>query len=138
MSKPNKLRLHIDTATASAYKFALHEPAPNDFEDTHSAHLDELNFYSEDLGDDVLLTVSEQSIQSTIRSLGDRMYELTFKGEVTVTLNEEEHNMLRQAIDERGIDYSLYLACSKTEEELWSGDDWEFIENSNLKPIVIA
>jgi hypothetical protein len=51
------------------------------------------------------------------------MYELTFKGEVTVTINEEENQMLRQAIDERGVDYSLYLECSKTEGELWSDDD---------------
>jgi len=134
---PINVRLHLDTATATAYTFLLHEHAPTDFTGTYAAHLDELNFYSKTLGDDVLLRVCAQSIASHIRSLGNQMYELTFKGEVTVTLNEEENQLLRLAIDEDGIDYSLYLESSKTKRELWSGDDWDFIENSNLKTLII-
>jgi hypothetical protein len=56
-----------------------------------------------------------------------------YSGSIELEVPDALMPALRQANREKGLDYSLELCATSTGQRLASGDDWEFLENVNVR-----
>ena len=125
------VRARIEVPPGRGYVLLLNEEPGTGFPKSFSVVIDELNFY--DGNDDILLAVTSQQVEGLIQPLGPvGEFEVSFSGEVEFALADEHRGVFEQRNNEAGVDYTLYLS-STDGTELWSGDDWEFVENRNMK-----
>ena len=126
-----KVAAEILVAPGRGYVLRLHAAAPPGFPDDFRVVLEELSYY--DGNDDVLLVVEAAELSGRITGLnGPRDYEVSFAGTLNFALADGQLGTFLELNSERGVDYTLFLASKDGAVELWSGDDWEFIENRNV------
>ena len=90
--------------------------------------------------DDQIIVVEDASIEGDISKVDDDNYEGTFNDDFYIEISDEKFEDFIESNNNQGIDYSIYLSSTGEEIELYSDEDWEFIENSsielfNIKPI---
>ena len=49
------------------------------------------------------------------------------------TIQDEKFEDFIESNNTQGIDYCIFLSSIEKEIELYSDDDWEFVENSNIE-----
>ena len=82
--------------------------------------------------DDQIIVIEEASIESDMSRIDDS-FEATFNGDFYFEIQDEKFEDFIESNNTQGIDYCIYLASIEEEIELYSDDDWEFIENSNIE-----
>lgn len=129
-----KLSATITASSGRGYRLQLHEPPPTDFSSDFQVELEALSFYSEDEGDDVFMEVISQNLTTTLFPLpAPNAFEVRFSGSIELEVPDALMPALRQANRANGVDYSLELCATSTGQRLASGDDWEFLENVNVR-----
>ena len=77
--------------------------------------------------------MEDSSIESDISKIDDDSFEATFNGDFYFEIPDEKFEEFLESNNSQGIDYSIFLSSKEKEIELYSGDDWEFVENTNVE-----
>ena len=133
-----RIKASILVKKGKGYLFKLHESEPEGFPKKFQVIFEEFNYY--DGEDDQIIVVEDASIEGDISKVDDDNYEGTFNGDFYIEISDEKFEDFIESNNNQGIDYSIYLSSTGEEIELYSDEDWEFIENSsielfNIKPI---
>ena len=133
-----RIKASILVKKRKGYLFKLHESEPEGFPKKFQVIFEEFNYY--DWEDDQIIVVEDASIEGDISKVDDDNYEATFNGDFYFEISDEKFEDFIESNNNQGIDYSIYLSSTGEEIELYSDEDWEFIENSsielfNIKPI---
>ena len=115
----------------TSYIFRLYESEPEGFPNKFKVNFEEFNYY--DGEDDQIIVVEDSSIKSEISKIYDDNFEATFNGDFYFELSDEKFEEFIEINNSQGIDYSIYLSSLEEEIELYSDDDWEFVENTNVE-----
>ena len=126
-----KLKASILVKKGEGYIFKLNESEPEGFSKKFKVNFEEFNYY--DGENDQIILVDDASIESKISKINDNKYEATFKGDFYFEISENKFQDFIEINERQGIDYSIYLYSIEKEIELYSDEDWEFVENSNTK-----
>ena len=126
-----RLKASILVKKGEGYIFKLNESEPEGFSKKFKVNFEEFNYY--DGENDQIILVDEASIESEISKINDNNYEATFKGDFYFEISENKFQDFIEINERQGIDYSIYLYSIEKEIELYSDEDWEFVENSNTK-----
>ena len=111
--------------------FRLYESEPEGFPQKFKVIFEEFNYY--DGEDDQIIVVEDALIESEISKVDDDNYEATFNGDFYFEISDEKFEDFIESNNNQGIDYCIYLSSIEEEIELYSDDDWEFMENSNIE-----
>ena len=126
-----RIKASISVKKKEGYIFRLHESEPEGFPEKFKVIFEEFNYY--DGEDDQIVLVNDPVIESDIYKVDNDNYEATFKGDFYFEFPDEKFDDFIESNDTKGIDYSIYLSSIDKEIELYSDDDWEFVENSNIQ-----
>ena len=126
-----RLKASILVKKGEGYIFKLNESEPEGFSKKFKVNFEEFNYY--DGENDQIILVDDASIESEISKINDNNYEATFKGDFYFEISENKFQDFIEINERQGIDYSIYLYSIEKEIELYSDEDWEFVENSNTK-----
>ena len=126
-----KLKASILVKKGEGYIFKLNESEPEGFSKKFKVNFEEFNYY--DGENDQIILVDDASIESEISKINNNNYEATFKGDFYFEISENKFQDFIEINERQGIDYSIYLYSIEKEIELYSDEDWEFVENSNTK-----
>ena len=126
-----KIRASVIVEKGSGYVFKLHESEPEGFPNDFNLIVEEFNYY--DGEDDQILVVEESKIEGAIIKIDGDNYEAIFSGDFYFELSDEKVEELLEVNNNNGIDYTIYLSSINGKIELFSDDDWDFIENVNIK-----
>ena len=126
-----KVKASISIKKGEGYIFRLHESEPEGFPNKFKVNFEEFNYY--DGEDDQIIVVEDSSIKSEISKIYDDNFEATFNGDFYFELSDEKFEEFIEINNSQGIDYSIYLSSLEEEIELYSDDDWEFVENTNVE-----
>jgi len=126
-----RVKAAISVKRGEGYIFRLHESEPEGFPKKFKVNFEEFNYY--DGEDDQLIEVEDSSIESDISKIDDDNFEATFNGNFYFQISDEKFEEFFEINNSQGIDYSIYLSSVDEEIELYSDDDWEFVENANVK-----
>ena len=127
-----RVKASISVKKGEGYVFVLHESNPEGFPEKFKVNFEEFNYY--DGEDDQIIIVEDSSIESNVLKIDDINFEATFNGDFNFEIPNEKFEEFLESHNSQGIDYSIYLSSIGKEIELHSGDDWEFVENTNVKP----
>ena len=94
-------------------------------------NFEEFNYY--DGEDDQIIVVEDLSIESDISKINDDNFEATFNSDFYFEISDEKFEEFLEINNSQGIDYSIYLSSAEGEIELYSDDDWEIVENTNVE-----
>ena len=125
-----RIKANISVKKGEGYIFRLKESEPEGFPNKFKVNFEELNYY--DGEDDQIIVIEESSIESDISRIDD-CFEATFKGDFYFEISEEKFDDFIESNNTQGIDYCIFLSSIEKEIELYSDDDWEFVENSNIQ-----
>ena len=126
-----RLKASILVKKGEGYIFKLNESEPEGFSKKFKVNFEEFNYY--DGENDQIILVDDASIESEISKINNNNYEATFKGDFYFEISENKFQDFIEINERQGIDYSIYLYSIEKEIELYSDEDWEFVENSNTK-----
>ena len=126
-----KIRASVVVEKGIGYVFKLHDSEPEGFPNTFKVIFEEFNYY--DGEDDQIIVVEEPKIEGAILKIDGGNYEAIFSGDFYFELPDEKLEKLLEVNNNNGIDYTIYLSSINEQIELFSDDDWEFIENVNIK-----
>ena len=126
-----KIIASISVEKGSGYIFRLLESEPEEFLTDFNIIFEEFNYY--DGEDDQIILVEEPKIEGAISKIDGDNYEAIFSGDFYFELPDEKLEKLLEVNNNNGIDYTIYLSSINEKIELFSDDDWEFIENVNIK-----
>ena len=126
-----RIKASISVKKGKGYLFKLHESEPEGFTNKFKVIFEEFNYY--DGEDDQIIIVEDASIESDISKVDDDNYEATFNGDFYFEISDEKFEDFIESNNNQGIDYCISLSSIKEEIELYSDDDWEFMENSNIE-----
>ncbi len=126
-----RIKASISVKKKEGYIFMLHESEPVGFPEKFKVIFEEFNYY--DGEDDQLIEVEDSSIESDISKIDDDNFEATFNGDFYFEISDEKFEEFLEINNSHGIDYSIYLSSVEGEIELYSDDDWEFVENTNVE-----
>ena len=125
-----RVKASILVEKGEGYLFRLYESEPEGFTNKFKVIFEEFNYY--DGEDDQIIIVEDASIESDISKVNDN-YEATFNGDFCFEISDENFEDFIESNNNQGIDYCIYLSSIEEEIELYSDDDWEFMENSNIE-----
>ena len=126
-----RLKASISVKKGEGYIFRLHESEPKGFTKKFKVNFEEFNYY--DGEDDQIIVVEDSSIESDISKIDDENFEATFNGDFFFEISDEKFEEFVEFNNNQGIDYSINLSSIEEEIELYSDDDWEFVENTNVE-----
>ena len=126
-----RLKASILVKKGEGYIFKLNESEPKGFSKKFKVNFEEFNYY--DGENDQIILVDDASIESEISKINNNNYEATFKGDFYFEISENKFQDFIEINERQGIDYSIYLHSIEKDIELYSDEDWEFVENSNTK-----
>jgi len=126
-----RVKASISVEKGEGYLFRLYESEPEGFPQKFKVIFEEFNYY--DGEDDQIIVVEDALIESDISKVGDDNYEATFNGDFYFEISNEKFEDFIESNNNKGIDYCIYLSSIEKEIELYSDDDWEFMENSNIE-----
>ena len=126
-----RIKASISVKKGEGYIFRLHESEPEGFPKKFKVNFEEFNYY--DGEDDKIIIVEDSSIESDISKKDDDNFEATFKGDFYFEISDEKFEEFFEFNNSQGIDYTIYLSSAEEEIELYSDDDWEFVENTNVE-----
>ena len=126
-----KVKASISIKKGEGYIFRLHESEPEGFPNKFKVNFEEFNYY--DGEDDQIIVVEDSSIESDISKIDDDNFEATFNSDFYFEISDEKFEEFLEINSSQGIDYSIYLSSVEGEIELYSDDDWEFVENTNVE-----
>ena len=126
-----RIKASISVKKGKGYLFKLHESEPEGFTNKFKVIFEEFNYY--DGEDDQIIVVEDALIESDISKVDDDNYEATFNGDFYFEISDEKFEDFIESNNNQGIDYCISLSSIKEEIELYSDDDWEFMENSNIE-----
>ena len=126
-----RVKATISVEKGEGYLFRLYESEPEGFPQKFKVIFEEFNYY--DGEDDQIIIVEDASIESDISKVDDDNYEATFNGDFYFEISDEKFEDFIESNNNQGIDYCISLSSIKEEIELYSDDDWEFMENSNIE-----
>ena len=126
-----RVKASISVKEGEGYIFRLHESEPEGFPKKFKVNFEEFNYY--DGEDDQIIVVEDSSIESNISKIDDDNFEATFNGDFYFEISDENFEDFIESNNNQGIDYCIYLSSIEEEIELYSDDDWEFVENSNIE-----
>ena len=126
-----KVKASISLKKKEGYIFRLHESETEGFPEKFKVNFEEFNYY--DGEDDQIIVVEDSSIESDISKIDGDNFEATFNGDFYFEISDEKFEEFIEFNNSQGIDYSIYLSSVEEEIELYSGDDWEFVENTKVK-----
>ena len=125
-----RVKASISVEKGEGYLLRLYESEPKGFPNKFKVIFEEFNYY--DGEDDQIIIVEDASIASDISKVNDN-YEATFNGDFYFEISDENFEDFIESNNNQGIDYCIYLSSIEEEIELYSDDDWEFMENSNIE-----
>ena len=131
-----RVKASILVKKGEGYIFRLHDSEPEGFSKKFKVNFEEFNYY--DGEDDQIFVVEDSSIESNISKIDDDNFEATFNGDFYFEISNEKFEEFFKINNSQGIDYSIYLSSVEEEIELYSDDDWEFVENTNVELFNIA
>ena len=126
-----RVKARISINKGEGYIFRLHESELEGFPKKFKVIFEEFNYY--DGEDDQIIVVDDSSIKSDISKIDENNFEATFNGDFYFEISDEKLEELIEFNNTQGVDYSIYLCSIEKEIELYSDDDWEFVENTNVK-----
>ena len=126
-----RVKASISVKKGEGYIFRLHDSEPEGFPKKFKVNFEEFNYY--DGEDDKIIIVEDSSIESDISKKDDDNFEATFKGDFYFEISDEKFEEFFEFNNSQGIDYTIYLSSAEEEIELYSDDDWEFVENTNVE-----
>ena len=126
-----RVKASISVKKGEGYIFKLHETKPEEFPKKFKVNFEEFNYY--DGEDDQIIVVEDSSIESDISKIDDDNFEATFNSDFYFEISDEKFQKFLEINNSQGIDYSIYLSSVEGEIELYSDDDWEFVENTNVE-----
>ena len=126
-----RVKACISVNKGEGYVFMLHESTPEGFPEKFKVNFEEFNYY--DGEDDQIIIVEDSSIESNILKIDDINFEATFNGDFYFEIPDEKFEEFLESNNSQGIDYSIFLSSIEKEIELYSEDDWEFVENKNVE-----
>ena len=126
-----RVKASILVKKGEGYIFRLHDSEPEGFSKKFKVNFEEFNYY--DGEDDQVIEVEDSSIESDISKIDDDNFEATFNGDFYFEISNEKFEEFFKINNSQGIDYSIYLSSVEEEIELYSDDDWEFVENTNVE-----
>ena len=126
-----RVKATISVEKGEGYLFRLYESEPEGFPQKFKVIFEEFNYY--DGEDDQLIGVEDSSIESDISKIDDDNFEATFNSDFYFEISDEKFEEFLEINNSRGIDYSIYLSSVEGEIELYSDDNWEFVENRNVE-----
>ena len=126
-----RVKASISVKKGEGYIFRLHDSEPEGFPKEFKVNFEEFNYY--DGEDDKIIIVEDSSIESDISKKDDDNFEATFKGDFYFEISDEKFEEFFEFNNSQGIDYTIYLSSAEEEIELYSDDDWEFVENTNVE-----
>ena len=126
-----RVKAGILVKKGEGYIFSLHESEPEGFPKTFKVNFEEFNYY--DGEEDQIIIVEDSSIESDIFKIDNDNFEATFNGDFYFEIYDEKFEEFFEINNSNGIDYSIYLSSVEEEIELYSDDDWEFVENTNVE-----
>ena len=126
-----RVKASILVEKGEGYLFRLYESEPEGFPQKFKVIFEEFNYY--DGEDDQIIVVEDALIESDISKVDDDNYEATFNGDFYFEISDENFEDFIESNNNQGIDYCIYLSSIEEEIELYSDDDWEFVENSNIE-----
>ena len=126
-----RIKASISVKKGEGYIFRLYESEPEGFPKKFKVNFEEFNYY--DGEDDQLIEVEDSSIESDISKIDDDNFEATFNGDFYFEISDEKFEEFTEINNSNGIDYSIYLSSIDEEIELYSDDNWEFVENRNVE-----
>ena len=126
-----RVKASISVEKGEGYLFKLHESEPEGFPQKFKVIFEEFNYY--DGEDDQIIVVEDSSIESDISKIDDDNFEATFNSDFYFEISDEKFEEFLEINNSQGIDYSIYLSSVEGEIELYSDDDWEFVENTNVE-----
>tara|TARA_Y100001978_G_scaffold116938_1_gene104305 strand:- start:141 stop:548 length:408 start_codon:yes stop_codon:yes gene_type:complete len=126
-----RVKASISVKKREGYIFRLHESEPEGFPKKFKVNFEEFNYY--DGEDDQIIVVEDSSIESDISKIDDDNFEATFNSDFYFEISDEKFEEFLEINNSQGIDYSIYLSSVEGEIELYSDDDWEFVENTNVE-----
>ena len=126
-----KINASISVEKGSGYIFRLLESKPKGFPTDFKVIFEEFNYYDGEY--DQIIIVEQPKIKGEISKIEDDNYEATFNGDFYFELPDENLEKFLDFNSKNGIDYSIYICSIDEQIQLFSDDDWEFIENVNIK-----
>lgn len=126
-----RVKASISVKKGEGYIFRLHKSEPEGFPNKFKVKFEEFNYY--DGEDDQIIVVEDSSIESEISKIDDDNFEATFNGDFYFEISHKKFEEFIVSNNSQGIDYSIYLSSIDEEIELYSDDDWEFVENTNVE-----
>ena len=125
-----RVKASISVEKGEGYLFRLYESEPEGFPQKFKVIFEEFNYY--DGEDDQIMVVEDALIESDISKVNNN-YEAIFNGDFYFEISDEKFEDFIESNNNQGIDYCISLSSTEKEIELYSEDDWEFVENSNIK-----
>ena len=126
-----RVKASISVKKGEGYIFRLLDSEPDGFPKNFKVNFEEFNYY--DGEDDQIIVVEDSSIESDISKIDDDNFEATFNSDFYFEISDEKFQKFLEINNSQGIDYSIYLSSVEGEIELYSDDDWEFVENTNVE-----
>ena len=126
-----RVKASISVKKGEGYIFRLHDSEPEGFPNKFKVNFEEFNYY--DGEEDQIIVVEDSSIESDISKIDDDNFEATFNSDFYFEISDEKFEEFLEINSSQGIDYSIYLSSVEGEIELYSDDDWEFVENTNVE-----
>ena len=126
-----RVKASISVKKGEGYIFRLHDSEPEGFPNKFKVNFEEFNYY--DGEEDQIIVVEDSSIKSDISKIDNDNFEATFNGDFYFEISDEKFEEFFEFNNRQGIDYSIYLSSVEEEIELYSSDDWEFVENRNVE-----
>ena len=126
-----RVKASISVKKGEGYIFRLHDSEPEGFPNKFKVNFEEFNYY--DGEEDQIIVVEDSSIESDISKIDDDNFEATFNSDFYFEISDEKFEEFLEINNSQGIDYSIYLSSVEEEIELYSDDDWEFVENTNVE-----
>ncbi len=124
-----RVKASISVKKGEGLIFKLKKSEPEGFPNKFKVNFEEFNYY--DGEDDQIIVIQEASIESVISRIEDS-FEATFNGDFYFEIQDEKFENFIEPNNTQGIDYCIFLSSIEKEIELYSDDDWEFVENSNI------
>ena len=126
-----RVKASISVKKGEGYIFRLLDSEPDRFPKNFKVNFEEFNYY--DGEDDQIIVVEDSSIESDISKIDEDNFEATFNGDFYFEISDEKFEDFLEFNNSQGIDYSIYLSSAEEEIELYSDDDWEFVQNTNVE-----
>jgi hypothetical protein len=94
-----------------------------------SCKIEEINFYDEASGSDIIVPVEEEKIKYEIINIGKNNYEVCFVGGIVFDLTQSQLKKIKNR--NFSVDY-LMVFFDKDDNQAESDEDYELIQNVNV------